>query len=124
MVDSNDTRVALTSRVIPEMTFSDGSAASMTGPPPPMPHYLTAEGRAMKRFAIEGNAVCMSEIFFLSVSSRRFPSSKHGASKERSRPNGNAQGQISPLHAPCIWTLAPLAIEDIVIMPFPFLLPK
>lgn len=59
MADPNDSRAALTSRVLPQMAFSDGSFASMTGPPPPMPHYLNSEGRAMKRFAIEGNAVCM-----------------------------------------------------------------
>ena len=59
MNDTNDARAALTTRVIPHMTFSDGSASSMTGPPPPMPHYLNAEGRAIKRFAVEGNAVCM-----------------------------------------------------------------
>ncbi|KAI4129907.1 MAG: hypothetical protein LQ338_001992 [Usnochroma carphineum] len=50
-------REALTSRSIPSMTLSTGDAASMTGPPPPMPHYLTAEGRAVKRFAVEGNAI-------------------------------------------------------------------
>lgn len=32
----------------------------MTGPPPPMNHYLTSEGRAFKRFAVEGNAICTS----------------------------------------------------------------
>ncbi|KAL9627472.1 MAG: hypothetical protein Q9164_007598, partial [Protoblastenia rupestris] len=57
MADSNTARDALTSRVLPQMSFSDGSAASMTGPPPPMPHYLNAEGRAIKRFAVEGNAI-------------------------------------------------------------------
>ncbi|KAL8789724.1 MAG: hypothetical protein Q9213_000974 [Squamulea squamosa] len=50
-------RNTLTSRAIPHMTLSTGDASSMTGPPPPMPHYLSAEGRAVKRFAIEGNAI-------------------------------------------------------------------
>ncbi|KAK4696980.1 hypothetical protein P7C71_g1033, partial [Lecanoromycetidae sp. Uapishka_2] len=50
-------RDALTSRSIPHMTLSTGDASSMTGPPPPMPHYLTAEGRSVKRFAVEGNAI-------------------------------------------------------------------
>ncbi|KAL8860651.1 MAG: hypothetical protein Q9178_003004 [Gyalolechia marmorata] len=50
-------RGALTSRTIPHMTLSTGDASSMTGPPPPMPHYLSAEGRAVKRFAVEGNAI-------------------------------------------------------------------
>ena len=35
-------------------TKIDGSEASMTGPPPPLPHYLNAEGRALARFAVEG----------------------------------------------------------------------
>lgn len=39
------------------MTLSDGSPASLTRPPPPMPHYLNAEGRALARFAVEGNVV-------------------------------------------------------------------
>ena len=55
---NDDARAALTSRILPEMTFSDGSSSSMTGPPPPMPHYLNAEGRAVKRFGVEGNAIC------------------------------------------------------------------
>ncbi|KAG2168134.1 hypothetical protein JADG_007873 [Aureobasidium aubasidani] len=50
-------RDALSSRAIPFMELSDGSAASLTAPPPPLPHYLNAEGRAMARFAVEGNAV-------------------------------------------------------------------
>ncbi|KAL9102311.1 MAG: hypothetical protein Q9163_002529 [Psora crenata] len=57
MADSKDARQSLASRIIPKMTFSDGSLASMTGAPPPMPHYLAAEGRALKRFAVEGNAI-------------------------------------------------------------------
>jgi hypothetical protein len=50
-------RDALSSRAIPFMELSDGSAASLTAPPPPLPHYLNAEGRAMARFAVEGNAI-------------------------------------------------------------------
>ncbi|KAL8654663.1 MAG: hypothetical protein Q9226_003347 [Calogaya cf. arnoldii] len=50
-------RDVLTSRTIPHMTLSAGDGSSMTGPPPPMPHYLSAEGRAVKRFAVEGNAI-------------------------------------------------------------------
>jgi hypothetical protein len=50
-------REALSSRSIPFMELSDGSAASLTVPPPPLPHYLNAEGRAMARFTVEGNAV-------------------------------------------------------------------
>ncbi|KEQ99925.1 hypothetical protein AUEXF2481DRAFT_1393 [Aureobasidium subglaciale EXF-2481] len=50
-------RDALSSRAIPFMELSDGSDASLTAPPPPLPHYLNAEGRAMARFAVEGNAV-------------------------------------------------------------------
>ncbi|KAL9065349.1 MAG: hypothetical protein Q9161_008295 [Pseudevernia consocians] len=51
------TQDELRTRSIPHMTLSTGDASSMTGPPPPMPHYLTAEGRAVKRFAVEGNAI-------------------------------------------------------------------
>jgi sorbose reductase len=50
-------RDALSARAIPFMELSDGSDASLTAPPPPLPHYLNAEGRAMARFAVEGNAV-------------------------------------------------------------------
>lgn len=39
------------------MKLSDGSEASMTGPPAPLPHYLNAEGRSLARFAVEGNIV-------------------------------------------------------------------
>ncbi|KAI9834055.1 MAG: hypothetical protein M1819_003340 [Sarea resinae] len=57
MPESTAARDALTNRKLPEMQLSDGSFGSMTGPPPPMPHYLDATGRALRRFAVEGNAV-------------------------------------------------------------------
>lgn len=47
----------LTARQIPFMELSDGSAASLTAPPAPLPHYLNHEGRAIARFAVEGNVV-------------------------------------------------------------------
>lgn len=50
-------REDLTSRTLPFMELSDGTEASMTGPPAPLPHYLNAEGRSMARFAVEGNIV-------------------------------------------------------------------
>lgn len=50
-------RDALSSRVLPFMTLSNGEEASLTAPPPPMPHYLNSEGRALARFALEGNVV-------------------------------------------------------------------
>lgn len=53
-------RDSLTSRALPEMILSTGDTSSMTGPPAPMPHYLTSDGRAIKRFEIEGNAISMS----------------------------------------------------------------
>ncbi len=62
MPESTNERASLTSRTLPQMTLSDGSTSSMTGPPPPMPHYLTAEGRAIKRFAVEGNAIRTSSV--------------------------------------------------------------
>ncbi|KAI4246594.1 MAG: hypothetical protein LQ352_006381 [Teloschistes flavicans] len=57
MPQSTNERDALTSRALPHMTLSTGDPSSMTGPPTPMPHYLSAEGRAVKRFAVEGNAI-------------------------------------------------------------------
>lgn len=60
MPQSTNERDALTSRALPHMTLSTGDPSSMTGPPTPMPHYLSAEGRAVKRFAVEGNAIRMS----------------------------------------------------------------
>ena len=62
MPESTNDRASLTSRTLPKMTLSDGSTSSMTGPPPPMPHYLTAEGQAIKRFAVEGNAIRTSSV--------------------------------------------------------------
>lgn len=53
-------RETLISRAIPHMTLSTGGASSMTGPPLPVPHYLSNDGRAVMRFAIEGNAISMS----------------------------------------------------------------
>ena len=51
-------RAELAARSIPHMTLSTGTTASMTAPPAPPAHYLSAEGRAVRRFAIEGNAIC------------------------------------------------------------------
>lgn len=50
----------LTTRQIPFMELSDGSDASLTAPPAPLPHYLNSEGRAIARFAVEGNIVSKS----------------------------------------------------------------
>ncbi|KAG9963658.1 NAD(P)-binding protein, partial [Aureobasidium melanogenum] len=50
-------RAALSARAIPFMELSNGTDTSLTAPPPPLPHYLNTEGRAMARFAVEGNAV-------------------------------------------------------------------
>ena len=55
--DKMGDRDSLTSRTIPFMKLSDGSDSSLTAPPPPLPHYLNAEGRAIARFAVEGNVV-------------------------------------------------------------------
>ncbi|KAI9806160.1 MAG: hypothetical protein M1833_004567 [Piccolia ochrophora] len=57
MSNGTSARDALTQRTLPQIQLSDGSASSLTGPPPPMPHYLNAAGRAQKRFAVEGNAI-------------------------------------------------------------------
>ena len=50
-------RDALTSRVLPFMTLSDGSEASKSGPPAPLPKHLDAEGRAKARFKVDGFVV-------------------------------------------------------------------
>lgn len=50
-------RENLTTRQILFMELSDGSASSLTAPPAPLPHYLKPEGRAIARFAVEGNVV-------------------------------------------------------------------
>ncbi|KAL6714313.1 hypothetical protein ACLMJK_007736 [Lecanora helva] len=57
MANSASDRDALTTRSIPHMQLSNGDASSMTAPPPPMPFYISAEGRAFKRFAVEGVAI-------------------------------------------------------------------
>jgi hypothetical protein len=63
-------RDALTSRTLPFMALSDGSETSMTGAPPPLPHYLNAEGRAAARFAVEGNVVGMLQIDLMRIARR------------------------------------------------------
>jgi sorbose reductase len=50
-------RDALTTRILPHMTFSDGTPSSLTGPPAPTPHHLSSEERAKLRFAVKGNAI-------------------------------------------------------------------
>jgi len=50
-------REALASRVLPQMTLSDGSEASMTRPPLPMPAEPRPELRAQLRFNVQGSAV-------------------------------------------------------------------
>jgi len=52
-------RDSLVSREIPFMKLSDGSPSSLTGPPQPLPapYYTMADGRAVARFAVEGNVV-------------------------------------------------------------------
>ncbi|USW48145.1 Putative short-chain dehydrogenase/reductase SDR, NAD(P)-binding domain superfamily [Septoria linicola] len=72
-------RDALTSRTLPFMTLSDGSESSMTGPPPPIPHYLNAEGRVLARFAVEGNVVITGGAGTLGLSAAR-ALLEHGAS--------------------------------------------
>ncbi|KAK5113258.1 hypothetical protein LTR62_003594 [Meristemomyces frigidus] len=64
-------RDALTSREIPFMKLSDGSSSSLTAPPPPLPHYLKPEGRAMARFAVEGNVVITGGAGTLGLSAAR-----------------------------------------------------
>ncbi|TKA26775.1 hypothetical protein B0A50_04221 [Salinomyces thailandicus] len=61
----------LSSRTIPFMTLSDGSSSSLTAPPPPLPHYLNTEGRALARFAVEGNVVITGGAGTLGLSAAR-----------------------------------------------------
>lgn len=51
------TRDALTERMVPRTIWNDCHAALRTGPPPPIPQYLDAAGRATKRSQVEGNAI-------------------------------------------------------------------
>lgn len=65
-------RDALTARAIPEMKLSDGSASSLTPPTQPAPVHLSAAEKAMRRFAVHGNAVSMWPLrtcfaFFISL---------------------------------------------------------
>jgi sorbose reductase len=62
VVSSQDepSRSSLVNRQLPEMRVSTGDETSMTAPPPPIPRYLDGTGRALYRFAVEGNAVSMS----------------------------------------------------------------
>ncbi|KAK4549464.1 hypothetical protein LTR36_006461 [Oleoguttula mirabilis] len=64
-------RDELSARTLPFMTLSDGSQASLTAPPPPMPHYLKAEGRALARFGVEGNVVITGGAGTLGLSAAR-----------------------------------------------------
>lgn len=57
-------RDSLKDRELPFMTLSDGSESSMTGPPPPLPLYLNAEGRALARFAVEVSLHLLSGMGF------------------------------------------------------------
>ncbi|KAL9084896.1 MAG: hypothetical protein Q9165_007849 [Trypethelium subeluteriae] len=57
MTENATARDALVNRKLPEMVLSDGSPASLTSPPPPLPQHLDAEGRATRRFAVKGNAI-------------------------------------------------------------------
>ncbi|KAL8982681.1 MAG: hypothetical protein Q9205_002886 [Flavoplaca limonia] len=84
-------RDVLTSRAIPHMTLSTGNASSMTGPPPPMPHYLSAEGRAVKRFAVEGNAIITGGAGTLALANAR-ALLEHGLS-------GLALFDLNPAHS-------------------------
>ncbi|KAM0723819.1 hypothetical protein Q7P37_000809 [Cladosporium fusiforme] len=72
-------RDGLTTRQIPFMELSDGSAASLTAPPAPLPHYLNSEGRAIARFAVEGNVVITGGAGTLGISCAR-AMLEHGAS--------------------------------------------
>ncbi|TKA67491.1 hypothetical protein B0A55_08602 [Friedmanniomyces simplex] len=74
-------RDSLTSREIPFMKLSDGSSSSLTSPPPPLPppFYLMADGRAVARFAVEGNVVISGGAGTLGISAAR-ALLEHGAS--------------------------------------------
>ncbi|KAI9800647.1 MAG: hypothetical protein M1825_003969 [Sarcosagium campestre] len=71
MGDMNSNRGALTARTLPQMQLSDGSQGSMTGPPPPIPHYLNSAGRAQMRFNVEGSAVITGGLGTLGLESAR-----------------------------------------------------
>lgn len=50
-------REQLSSRIIPVMEMSSGSATSKTGPPAPAPANMAPADRARARFAVTGNAI-------------------------------------------------------------------
>ncbi|KAL3418533.1 NADP-dependent mannitol dehydrogenase 2 [Phlyctema vagabunda] len=51
-------RDALSNRILPQITLSNGSATSLTAPPPSAtPESATASERAQQRFAVTGNAI-------------------------------------------------------------------
>ncbi|KAK0344266.1 hypothetical protein LTR91_018875 [Friedmanniomyces endolithicus] len=66
-------RDSLVSREIPFMKLSDGSPSSLTGPPQPLPapYYTMADGRAVARFAVEGNVVISGGAGTLGMSAAR-----------------------------------------------------
>ncbi|KAK5715530.1 hypothetical protein LTR15_010175 [Elasticomyces elasticus] len=72
-IDIMGDRDSLTSRVMPFMKLSDGSPSSLTAPPPPMApnSYLMADGRAVARFAVEGNVVITGGAGTLGISAAR-----------------------------------------------------
>ncbi|KAI5855128.1 oxidoreductase [Durotheca rogersii] len=50
-------RSDLTHRILPRVLLSDGSAGSLTAPPPPLPRETLAGTRAQERFRVAGNAI-------------------------------------------------------------------
>lgn len=72
-------RASLSARAIPFMTLSDGSASSKTAPPEPLSSFLNAQGRALARFSVKGNAVITGGAGTLALSAAR-ALLEHGAS--------------------------------------------
>ncbi|KAL9053591.1 MAG: hypothetical protein Q9162_004688 [Coniocarpon cinnabarinum] len=72
---TNTAREELTKRKLLQMTLSNGTPKSMTAPTQPLPDEMTAEQKALARFAVHGNAIREADL------SRAQPALlEHGAS--------------------------------------------
>jgi sorbose reductase len=70
MPDNATTRDELVNRKLPHMLLSDGTASSLTGPPPALPNDISSGARAAQRFAVKGNAI--GALFSLLVDCLRY----------------------------------------------------
>jgi hypothetical protein len=55
--ENTTSREDLTARILPQMKLSKGDGNSLTPPPRAIPDSVSPEGKAKKRFEVEGNAM-------------------------------------------------------------------